>query len=263
MELFKERLPFEINGHRFDMVFVKGSTFLMGDDEGEYDSEKPAHPVELDDFYIGQYPVTQALWKAVMGEENNPSYFEGDDRPVETISWKDCQEFLLKLNSAIKHATHHFRLPTEAEWEYAARGGIHQDSFQYAGSNHLKEVGWYTRTSHRETKAVRQLEANGLDLYDMSGNVLEWCEDWFDRDYYAECKRKGRVKNPVGPASGSDRVFRGGSWDYDPVYCRVTDRSRDYPEHRYHDIGFRLVWSSVSRSGASIEQKEDEGRIKK
>lgn len=221
MRMNKIRLP---NGYTFQMIEVKGGIFQMGDDDGKSEREKPAHSVKLDDFYIGEYPVTQALWKAVMGSSNNPAYFNGDNRPVETVFWQDCQNFLDKLNQQVKDSHYAFRLPTEAEWEYAARGGIHQDDFQYAGSNHLKAVGWYWTTSHKETKDVGQLQANRLGLYDMSGNVWEWCQDWYGEDYYAECKSRGTVPNPSGPASGSIRVLRGGGWDVNPVGCRVTLR---------------------------------------
>lgn len=211
---------------------------MMGDDRGEYDSEKPAHPVKLDDFYIGQFPVTQQMWKAVMGNDNNPSYYLGDDRPVETVSWKDCQVFLKKLQQV---SDKKYRLPTEAEWEYAARGGQHQAPFLYAGSDHLKEVGWYRQTSHRETKEVGQLQPNQLGIYDMSGNVWEWCQDWYNKKYYQQCHKKGTVKNPVGPANGSDRVLRGGSWNGGAQFCRSSYRLRFVPDSRNRHIGFRLV----------------------
>ncbi len=241
------------------MVLVRGGTFRMGDDESEFSEEKPAHPVQLQDFYISEFPVTQALWKAVMGPQNNPSYYKGNDRPVETVSWLDTQQFMDRLNGMIKGSVHHFRLPTEAEWEYAARGGPHQASGIFAGGEHLKEVGWYRKTSHKETKDVGQLQPNELSIYEMSGNVWEWCQDWYAPGYYRKCLNKGVVEQPAGPVRGSERVLRGGSWDYGPVFCRVSYRNALHPEGRDGHVGFRLARSPVSGSGASFEQKEAVG----
>ena len=185
---------------------VDGYTFMMGDDQGMYKREKPAHPVLLDDYFIGQYPVTQALWKAVMGEGQNPSFFEGDQRPVESVSWHDINDDFLPQLNKVKEADYpgfYFRLPTEAEWEYTARGGKYLAAYFYAGSNHLKKVGWYDANSHKETKDVGLLQPNALGLYDMSGNVWEWCWDWYDDAYYQTSKRQGVVENPSGPNKGA------------------------------------------------------------
>ena len=232
-----EKLP---SGESFAMIEVKGGTFTMGDDHGEFNDEKPAHPVQLDDFYLGEYVVTQGLWMAVMGPDHNPSYYTGENRPVETVSWEDAQSFIQKLNNITRKK---YRLPTEAEWEYAARGGTYSRGTTYAGSDHLKEVGWYTTNSHRETKDVGQKLPNELGLYDMSGNVWEWCQDWYDKNYYEKCKKEGTVVNPQGPDRGTYRVIRGGSWGHDPESCRGTSRDCWPPEDRDSDVGFRLAWS--------------------
>ncbi len=214
-----------------EMVFVPGGSFQMGSDDGE-DDEKPVHTVQLDDFYIGKYEVTQKQWREVMGE--NPSKFQGcDDCPVENVSWNDVQEFIQKLNA---QTGQNYRLPTEAEWEYAARGGQKTQGYQYAGSNNIDEVAWYRENSDSKTHPVGQKRPNELGLYDMSGNVYEWCSDWYGSDYYASSPEF----NPPGPASGSYRVHRGGSWYDYSVYCRVAYRRTHPPEDRYNYLGLRL-----------------------
>jgi formylglycine-generating enzyme required for sulfatase activity len=228
-----------------EMISVKGGTFQMGDK----DIADPVHKVTLSDFEIGKYPVTQKLWNDIMG--NNPSSFKGEDLPVEQVSWDDCQEFLKKLS---QNTGKKYRLPTEAEWEFAARGGIFSKSFQYAGSNDLNEVGWYWENSGDKklsgewkaeliiqnkcrTHPIGQKNANELGLFDMSGNVFEWCADWYDK-YTSETQT-----NPAGPASGSYRVLRGGSWGGGARGCRVALRSSNTPEVRNDNIGFRLASS--------------------
>ena len=233
----------------FQMVEVKGGTFQMGSEDGDaYDWEKPVHPVKVSDFWMGKYVVTQALWKAVMGEEHAPFYFQGDQRPAEQVSWKTIEEqFLPRLNEMTGE---NYRQPTEAEWEFAARGGIYQSPNIYAGSNRLKEVGWYSENSHRETKPVGLKKPNALGLYDMSGNVFEWCADWMDwEEYYQECKAKGIVENPTGPAQGIVRVVRGGRWNLDPGFCRVSGRFDLDPLLANYDVGFRLVVSVLQSVG--------------
>ena len=229
--ILTESLP---NGPAFEMIFVEGGSFLIGSEEEEaYFWEKPVHKVQLDGFYIGKFPVTQALWKAVMNE--NPSFFTGDSRPVESVSWEDAQQFLEKLNELTGKA---YRLPTEAEWEYAARGGQQSKGYKYAGSNKLKEVGWYAENSHVETKAVGLKYPNELGLYDMSGNVWEWVEDhWHDNYNGALADGSAWVDSEKGPF----RVLRGGAWFYYPGYCRCTNRIRSTPLYRGDCIGFRLV----------------------
>ena len=238
--IIAEALP---GGATFEMVFVEGGSFLMGsEDEEAHGDEKPVHKVELDGFYIGKFPVTQALWKAVMGDKNNPSRFKDDNRPVESVFWNDAQAFIKKLNELTGKA---YRLPTEAEWEYAARGGQGSRGYKYAGSNKLREVGWYDAVSHRQTNVVGRKYPNELGIHDMSGNVWEWCQDWFSDSYYAECNKQGTVVNPQGPAGGTYRVLRGGAWNGGPLDCRCTVRPYT-PGYRGNSLGFRLVLPSQS-----------------
>ncbi len=214
-----------------NMVAVEGGEFLMGagPDDAEADTnERPQHLVKLDGFHISRYPVTQAQWVAVMG--NNPSFFRGcDDCPVEQVSWNDIQDFIRKLN---QQTGKNYRLPTEAEWEFAARGGNLSKGYRYAGSDDLSRVAWY---AGGKTHAVGQKQANELGIYDMSGKVREWCEDWYG-DYSNTAQT-----NPKGPSSGSDRVLRGGSWADSARNCRVSDRYNCIPDRRYSPHGFRLV----------------------
>ncbi|MCB0577676.1 MAG: formylglycine-generating enzyme family protein [Saprospiraceae bacterium] len=222
------------------MVPVEGSEFDMGDEHGDLWSDcGPVHRVKVDDFYLGEYPVTQELWETVMG--NSPSFFKGGQRPVEQVSWENVQIFIKKLNEITGK---HFRLPSEAEWEYAARGGPHKNSYRYAGSDKLKEVGWFYNNSHGETKPVGLKTPNELGLYDMSGNVGEWCEDWYSGgDYYQECQRTGLTEDPAGPKSGSNRVGRGGSYFNDARGCRIAYRGNNTSSRRNRRIGFRLALS--------------------
>ncbi|MEO0639734.1 MAG: SUMF1/EgtB/PvdO family nonheme iron enzyme, partial [Bacteroidota bacterium] len=202
-----------------EMVKVEGGTFEMSDN----------YTVTLADFEIGRYPVTQHLWIAVMG--SSPSNFKGKILPVEGVSWEDCRVFIQKLN---QKTGSNYRLPTEAEWEFAARGGNLSKGFKYAGSNTLDEVGWYKDNSNRTTHPVGQKASNELGLYDMSGNVWEWCQDWYG------IYPSGTHTNPQGHESGERRVVRGGGWVNSPQYCRVALRSPYIPSHRGDSIGFRL-----------------------
>lgn len=224
-----------VKGVPFTMIKVEGGTFEMGatSEQGSdvYDEEKPVHNVTLSDYYIGETEVTQELWRAVMG--SNPSYFSGyPQRPVEQVSWDDCQEFIKKLNQLTGK---NFRLPTEAEWEYAARGGNKSKGYKYSGSNTIGNVAWYDYNSSDETHDVKTKQANELGIYDMSGNVYEWCQDW--RGSYSSNSQI----NPTGPSSGSYRVFRGGSWRYYAWDCRVSNRFDSYPGSRFNALGLRLV----------------------
>ncbi|MCC6463310.1 MAG: SUMF1/EgtB/PvdO family nonheme iron enzyme [Saprospiraceae bacterium] len=218
-----------------DMVFVKGGTFTMGSPKNEADrnDDETQHPVTLSDFAIGKYPVTQQLWQDIMG--NDPSNFKGVDLPVEMVSWDDVQDFLQKLNAC--YPGQRYRLPTEAEWEYAARGGSQSKGFIYAGSNNLDEVGWHRNNAGSKTHPVGQKKANELGLYDMSGNVWEWCADWYD-NYPSDLQT-----NPHGPGSGTGRVRRGGGWARYPHGCRVAYRSLWQPGIRISIVGFRLAAS--------------------
>ena len=224
---------FTVNGVSFVMKGVQGGEFSMGatPEQGNdvYDDEKPVHRVAVSSFRIGQTAVTQALWKAVMGR--NPSYYKGDNRPVESVNWYDCQEFIGKLNALTGK---NFRLPTEAEWEYAARGGNKSRGYKFSGSNLISEVGWYTDNSST-THDVASKAPNELGLYDMSGNVYEWCNDWSGK-YSPEDQ-----VNPQGPASGSSRVYRGGSYGIEAKFSRVSLRASNTPDFRNTDYGLRLA----------------------
>ena len=222
-------------GISIDMVRVEAGIFTMGataEMKDPDDWEKPTHRVTLTyDYNIGKYEVTQALWQAVMG--NNPSNFKGENLPIENVSWNDCQEFISKLNSITGKT---FRLPTEAEWEYAARGGNKSRGYQYSGSNNLFDVAWYRDNSGKKTHAVGTKQPNELGIYDMSGNVWEWCQNW-----YGEYSRPS-LTNPTGANSGSRRVYRGGSWNNDVWGCRSSCRYDYTPGYR-NCIGLRLVLS--------------------
>lgn len=224
------------DGISIDMVRVEAGTFTMGatpEMKNPYVEEKPAHQVTLtNDYYMGKYEVTQALWKAVMG--NNPSRFKGDNLPVETVSWKDCQNFLSNLNRITGKT---FRLPTEAEWEYAARGGNKSRGYQYSGSNNLLDVAWFKDNSGRETHAVGTKQPNELGIYDMSGNVWEWCQDM-----YGKYNSSSQV-NPTGANRVYGRMSRGGSWYFNARSCRSSCRVFYSPRGRYYDHGLRLVLS--------------------
>ena len=231
-----EKLTFTINGVSFDMVLVEAGTFTMGatpEQEDPSGDDLPVHQVTLtNDYYIGKTEVTQALWRAVMG--NNPSSLEGDDKPVERVSWDDCQEFISKLNAATGQ---NFRLPTEAEWEFAARGGNKSNHYQYSGSDNIDDVAWYGDNSDAETHDVATKKPNELGLYDMSGNVWEWCSDWYG-DYSSSAQT-----NPTGANSGSIRVVRGGSWGNFAGDCRFSYRGSGSPDCRSYFLGLRLALS--------------------
>ena len=229
-----QNLTFTVGGVSFTMVYVPGGTFTMGatSEQGSdaWNDEKPTHSVMLSSYYIGQTEVTQALWTAVMG--SNPSYFKGDSRPVENVSWNDCQTFISRLNAKTGKQ---FRLPTEAEWECAARGGQSGGS-KYAGSDNISNVAWYDDNSGGETHNVATKSPNSLGIYDMSGNVWEWCQDCYGG--YSSSSQT----NPKGPSSGVLRVLRGGSWFSDARYCRVSYRHCYTPSFSDYDLGLRLAF---------------------
>ena len=244
--ILKPEIAEQLKMPQFEMIFVQGGKFIMGDNNGEYDSEKPEHEVELSSYFMAKFQVTQEFYEAVIGK--NPSIFNGKNRPVENVSWYDSVKFSQKLNKILKLAEEPvtgsddnvkldltkagFRLPTEAEWEYAAK------QYKYAGSDSVQQVAWFGDNSN-ETKPVGLRLPNSLGIYDMSGNVVEWCWDWFDEDYYKESSNK----NPKGASKGSSRVMRGGSWDYDAVYCRVALRNINTPDRKWYYRGFRLVFA--------------------
>lgn len=218
------------------LVFVKGGCFQMGDTFSNGDSdEKPVHEVCVGDFYVGKHEVTQGQWKKVMS--SNPSYFKdcGDDCPVENISWIGAQEFIIKLNA---QSGKKYRLPTEAEWEYAARSG--RKSEKWAGTSNESALGdyaWYSRNAGSKTQVVGRKKPNDLGIYDMTGNVWEWCADLYGEKYYSKSPRD----NPKGPSSGSSRVTRGGSWCNGAGNARALHRNFVEPDHRNTFIGFRIV----------------------
>ena len=242
----KQNISFHIKNTLFEFIFVQGTPhnepFMMG--SNEYNSEKPIHPVSIPDFWIAKTPTTQAQWKAVMGEENNPSYFEGDTRPVECVSWgKITQEFLPHINKKLVdlQLPYKCKLPSEAKWEYAARGGIYwKEMLRFSGSNRQEEVGWYRQNSNDETKPVFLKAANQLGIYDMSGNVWEWCEDdWHDN--YEGAPKSG--ENWIDEKQNNTKIFflRGGSWNGNDSYCRSTYRDRYHSGVFNYNIGGRLA----------------------
>jgi formylglycine-generating enzyme required for sulfatase activity len=235
-----------------NMVFVAGGTFSMGSNDGE-DEEKPVHSVTVRDFYIGKYEVTQELYEKVMGKNPAKSRGVGDKYPVYYVSWYDAVEFCNKLsdregldrcysgsgaNTKCDFKANGYRLPTEAEWEFAARGGNKSEGYKYSGSNDISSVAEYEGNNDKSTKPVGGKKANELDIYDMSGNVWEWCWDW--KGAYSSSAQT----NPKGPTSGSSRVNRGGSWYISASYCRVAFRDDYGPGYSYIHLGFRLACSS-------------------
>lgn len=234
-----KKLEFTVEGITFEMILVEGGRFMMGDEvENDidcYEDEAPIHRVTLADFYIGKLEVTQELWRAVM--HYNPSHFRGYKNPVENISWEDCQLFINRLNKLLGQ---NFRLPTEAEWEYAARGGNKSRGFMYSGNKKIKKVAWYWDNSKRNEHPVAYLMPNELGLYDMSGNVYEWCYDWYEDKYPTESQ-----VNPKGPKNEKNKLFRrvirGGSWATVKHFCRVANRDSGNPNLGTSTSGFRIV----------------------
>ena len=226
---------FKCRSVEFSMVKVVGGTFRRGETSGLFGrflgDKKPEQLVKLSDYYIGQTQVTQELWETVMG--NNPSRFTGNNKhPVEKVSWNDCQEFIQKLNELTGKQ---FRLPTEAEWEFAARGGNKSKGYRYSGSNDASTVAWHKNNSENKTHPVALKQVNELGLYDMSGNVWEWCQD-----LYGDYSSTPQI-NPKGASDGVDHVIRGGSWYYEAKLARVSSRNDSSPINRFSDIGFRLA----------------------
>jgi formylglycine-generating enzyme required for sulfatase activity len=233
----EDALKITVKGVTFIMIPVRGGTFQMGatsEQTNPSDFEKPVHSVTLSDYYIGETEVTQALWQAIMGK--NPSIYKGRNIPVAYVSWEDCQKFIKKLNILTGK---NFRLPTEAEWEYAARGGSKSNRHQYAGSDDLESVAWYSGSKGYGPQEVKTKSPNELGLYDMSGNVPEWCQDWFGK------YNSAAETNPPGPksSSGNYRVVRGGQKLLPAEYCRVSRRSFDHPSDRDSGNGLRLALS--------------------
>ena len=234
---------FRVGDITFKMLFVKGGTFQMGSNLGK-DDEKPVHDVTVSDFYLGEYEVTQALWQEVMGTNiyqqqkksngGRPIQCVGDDYPMCYVNYVEAEEFCKRLNQRLHRelpSEYSFSLPTEAEWEYAAKGGNKSESYIYSGSNYLSDVGWNSGGVH----TVGSKKANELGLYDMSGNVWEWCSDWYGN------YNNSSQTNPQGASSGTCRVYRGGSWYSASLGCRVADRNFGGPNFRDDGSGFRLA----------------------
>ncbi len=219
-----------INAFLENFVLIEAGEFMMGDAEIKYAIQ---HKVSLNSFYMQATTVTQEFWEQIMG--NNPSHDKTNrDNPLTNISWYDCQEFIKKLNAL---AAKKYRLPTEAEWEYAARGGKLSKGFEYAGADDLDEVAWYIGNSEFKIHPVAKKKPNELGLYDMSGNVYEWCHDW-----HKNYSNKNQ-NNPKGPSNGDTKVLRGGCWYYNSMFCQIARRSYLSPDDKGFDIGLRLVLS--------------------
>ncbi len=225
------------NSIGMELVRLPAGSFVMGGDwdaEQADENELPQHAVTFKQpFYIGRTPVTQSQWEAVMGA--NPSEFKGDDHPVETISYEDAAAFLDRLNSVEDNPG--YRLPTEAEWEYAARAGSVSTYCFGPQTAELPAYAWFQKNSGRTTHPVGRLAPNAWGLYDVHGNVHEWCADWFDRQYYA----RSPAENPRGPRKGVARALRGGDWGSEAWYCRCAIRSLSAPTRRSPRVGFRIV----------------------
>ena len=225
-----------------EMILVEGGTFTMGDEHGEGDSdEQPLHEVTLKTYKISKTPVTVAQYRAYCRATGRsmpdpPSWGWIDSHPMVNVTWHDAVAYTDWLAEKMDAD---YRLPTEAEWEYAARGGNKSKGTKYSGGRSIDMVGWYTENSGGQTRPVATKNPNELGIYDMSGNVWEWCRDWYGGDYYANSPSS----NPKGPASGSSRVLRGGGWYYDASYCRVANRNRYDPRYLSDNGGFRVVLS--------------------
>ena len=238
-----------ISGLNMKMVYVEGGSFQMGatsEQSGKAESdEHPAHAVKIDPYYIAECEVTQAQWRKIMGY--NPSQFTGNENhPVENVSWDEAAQFCRKLSQLTGKK---YLLPTEAQWEYAARGGNQSQGYKYSGSNSPQYIAWYDSNSSSESRAVKQKSPNELGLYDMSGNVLEWCSDWYNEGYY----RISAQNNPTGQTSGTHRVLRGGSWRGSEDNCRVSHRRHGSPTTRSSSIGFRVVCLSTNTNQSTTK----------
>lgn len=222
------------------MVFVDGGSFTMGctreQEENCFSSERPEHVVNLHPFYLSKYDVTQQQWESLMGT-NPSSHQDCPTCPVENVSWNMAMNFIAKLNQLSGKS---YRLPTEAEWEYAARGGNKSKKFKFAGSNSIDSVGWYDGNSQHVPQPVGLKMPNELDLYDMTGNVWQWCSDWYSDDYYLHSP----AENPLGPSSGEGKVARGGSWLIEAKFCHISFRSKLDPDGTLNYFGFRLASDS-------------------
>jgi formylglycine-generating enzyme required for sulfatase activity len=232
----RKEISFDLgNGVKMEFVLIPAGSFVMGNDEGDAE-ERPAHKVTISKpFYMGKFKVTQQQWAAVMGK--NPSHFQGAQNPVERVCWEDCQALLKKLNEKLAASDVTFSLPTEAEWEYACHAGSNS---QYAFGDSdamLADYGWFEGNADGRTHPVGEKKPNAWGLYDMQGNVWEWCADWYDGDYY----KTSPAVDPSGPASGASRVLRGGSWGDPAPYCRASYRYCLPPWFCVYSYGVRLI----------------------
>lgn len=214
---------------QIEMIFVEGGIFRMGSNDG-FAEEKPIHLVTVSSFNIGKYEITQTQWKAVMGNYHR-FYLGCADCPVDGVSWSEIQDFILKLNSISGKS---YRLPTEAEWEFAAKGGNFSNGYKYSGSNNIESVAWFSKNSENRLKKVGSRLPNELGIHDMTGNVWEFCSDWYT-DYSSI-----NQTNPKGPVTGQYRVLRGGGWCISDYGCRLTNRVK-FTQDRLYDYGFRLA----------------------
>jgi len=233
-QLYYDEARASLDNYEHEMVFVEGGTFLMGctaenDNDCSFVS-KPVHQVTLNSFYIGKYEVTQAQWKAITGK--NPSHFKGDSLPVDQVTWVEMNEFIDKLNAVTGKQ---YRLPTEAEWEFAARGGNKSNGYMFSGSNTIHEVAWFRNNSRKTTHPVGTKQPNELGIHDMSGNVKEFCSDYID--YYSSDSQT----NPTGPSSGIGRAARGGYWETREKDMYVWERTFEGSNISNHFLGFRLA----------------------
>ena len=237
MNASEKMMETTVNSVGMEFVLIPPGSFKMGGDktlEQAEDHENPVHVVSFGKpILMGKYNVTQAQWTAVM--DSNPSGFADDHRPMESVSWYDVQGFIKALNS--RENTESYRLPTEAEWEYAARAGSRKAYTFGSESVRLDEYAWYKKNAQNQTHPVGQLAPNAWGLYDMHGNVHEWCQDWFDRTYYGQSPSHA----PGGPKEGLAKSLRGGDWGSDKWYCRCASRSLSSPDRRSNRVGFRLV----------------------
>ena len=246
----RKNFTFTVNNVSFEMIFVEGGTFVMGctpEQSDCFNSEKPAHNVSLSDFYMGKYPITQKLWYIVMGSsiqqqrslaERNTLCGEGDDYPMYFVNYEECEAFCNKLNTLLSNLLpegYKFGLPAEAQWEYAARGGKKSNGYKYSGGNSINNFAWNYDNSNKTTYPVGKKMPNELTIYDMSGNVWEWCSDWYDVNYYGSSPSI----DPKGPNSGTLRVIRGGAWNEAATRCRVSNRGNS-SNYRLNRIGFRI-----------------------
>lgn len=252
--LFVLLTTFTVNGVSFDMIHVEGGTFQMGATREQGADrvcmDRPVHPVAVSSFLLGQTEVTRQLYKAVMNHDAGD--WIADDLPIDWVSWDDCQRFIARLDSLTGQ---HFRLPTEAEWEYAARGGRGAEPFRFAGSNNYEEVGWLYGNSNNHSHAVAKLRPNALGFYDMTGNVYEWCQDW-----YAPYKDSIQF-DPQGPTSGERRVARGCSWSDSYLNAHLSFRQGFDPAYQFYNCGFRLAMDAPSEATATHLKPKDDNQL--